>query len=939
MLAVQASASWAARRSTTLPLPLLRPRPPGAAPLGARSRAAAATLEEVLEAARIEEASTAEASEGSAAPGGAGGGASSAASLPGQKGVLWFANIYPTKAFKFDFRQELTHKNHLTMIPDLLPKGVEVVRMVPREREGGAFVYFRAPPAFVLQVLRNLAKDEGSKEQRFMKKEDILSKVCSGISQYLKTHEVRAFLCPFPVRAHRVQGDPYLEDLQSRFPSARLRVRVEPANSLSEERIFELLRRYGELQDIEKLADGKGFSASFNYVSAAVAARNCLHRATVEGSSSSSSSVSGGQDVPATLPKLHIEFEPFMRKWVREAITSNARYTIPLMAAMLVGTTYFIWDPLRAFSVQIRLAGLFSLPAQPAVNNGKGGQGENSGSRSLGGLWGLFIHGWGYYNKAQDSILKAARQFQAKAGSSLLADFWADRSQEVNELRRWLTDPQDRVLLLTGHRGNGQTALVREVMGVDAIHIDVASMLEAGGAVDDRIFLRHLCKSLGYWPPQGMDRQMTAILDLMLPGSGKLSRENEVLVSCQRVFSSTTQAMLLWKNRWLRRNSASAPPLPLIIVTGFTAENKARREGFFDTIVTWAAYVSEHQLARVLFIADSSFAEPAMVAALGNRPERLDVQELTDAGPGAVRRLLENHFGAGYQLDLSEEELAMVGGRFRDIAALVAQIHEGAQPKEAVRRLVETAEKTVRGLLMRGQQGAKWTRPQLWRSVRLLASSHGSDHGVPYDVFLWNVFRGDEVGLQSMKESGLITVATRGVNNDMDGPMTDKERAARRYKVLPGSPLFAEVYWRLTDHAGLAAVLDLEVAKEDIKRECASLHEYEADLVRLQEVDDVRHNKWRSLRDPNEALRKRKEQLLQLILEQHKKLEGYHKARRAATATLGERKEKFSAVVKEERKAAAATAAVASELAHSKSQGGLLDRIGLGFLARFGLAF
>jgi len=38
-------------------------------------------------------------------------------------------------------------------------------------------------------------------------------------------------------------------------------------------------------------------------------------------------------------------------------------------------------------------------------------------------------------------------------------------------------------------------------------------------------------------------------------------------------------------------------------------------------------------------------------------------------------------------------------------------------------------------------------------------------------------------------------------------------------------------------------------------------------------------------------------------------------------------------------KAAAATAAVASELAHSKSQGGLLDRIGLGFLARFGLAF
>ncbi|OLP74513.1 hypothetical protein AK812_SmicGene45917, partial [Symbiodinium microadriaticum] len=41
------------------------------------------------------------------------------------RGVLWVANVYPTKVFRFDFRQMLTHHNHETLIPQLLPDGVE----------------------------------------------------------------------------------------------------------------------------------------------------------------------------------------------------------------------------------------------------------------------------------------------------------------------------------------------------------------------------------------------------------------------------------------------------------------------------------------------------------------------------------------------------------------------------------------------------------------------------------------------------------------------------------------------------------------------------------------------------------------------------------------------------------------------------------------------
>lgn len=808
----------------------------------------------------------------------------------GQQGVLWFANIYPTKAFRFDIRQMLTHHNHETLIPKLLPQGVEVLQMVPREREGGAFVYFRAPPAFVLQVLRNLAKQDSADaakddmKQRWVRKEDILGKVCTGISQYLRTHEVRAFLSSHPVRAHRVEGQPYLEDLQARYPSSRLRIKIEPSGTkIPEELIYARLRRYGQLDDLEALPDG-GFVAAYRYTAGAVAARNCLHQAKLQ--EAVADETTGGSSSSTQAPKLRIEFEPLMQKWLREAIVNNARYSIPLFVFLMLGTTYIIWDPMRVFSVQLRIA---AVSAQDSSSE------EVKPLQSLSGVRGLFLQAWGRWNQAQAQLLAKTRRSRS-AHHGLLKDFWADRDQEVQELQQWLSQPQDRVMLLTGHRGNGQTAFVKEVLGTRAVVINVTTMLEAGGSADDQVFLRSMGRAFGYWPAQGMDRQMTALLDLLLPGSGKLSRENEVLVAVQRILSCVTWALVGWRQMVSKSTGAEAKAAPLFIIDGFTSENKDRREGFFNSLVNWAAYVSEARLGRVLFICDSSFGEPSILAALGDRPERLEVQQLKDADKTSVRRILERHCASA----LTDEELAAVGGRFRDISALVAHVEEGCPPHEAVRKLIDASEFTVRTLLMTGQPGVKWTRPQLWRAVRLLAGSDATV-GVPYDVFLWSVFRGDESALRSMKESNLISVVGKGVD-----PIESRTRpsagssssptlaqAAKQFQVMPGSPLHAVVYRRLVQFEGLAAVLDMEVAKEDIKREQATLDTYEAELSRLQEVDDVKLWKGRALTDSSKALDKRKAQLLEHILEQHNKLEKYHEARRKAQDALHKRADEF----------------------------------------------
>jgi hypothetical protein len=263
-----------------------------------------------------------------------------------QEGVIWFSNIYPTKVGKFDFRQVFTHHNHERLIPQLLPEGVKVMHVEPREREGGAFVWFNAPPAFRHQVIEELkpkreesdqscrhGRQFASKLQRRLEKqaaqEDALGKVIDGISQYCKIKSVRAFLCPFPVRAHRVEGEPYLEDLQSRYPGSTLQIRIAGGISqepLREEQLFMNLRRYGQLVDIQSQPDDEGFRATFRYAAAAIAARNCLHRARADADKCSTRGEHG--DKAACL---HIEFEAFMRKWLQDFIINNARIAIPFL--------------------------------------------------------------------------------------------------------------------------------------------------------------------------------------------------------------------------------------------------------------------------------------------------------------------------------------------------------------------------------------------------------------------------------------------------------------------------------------------------------------------------------------------------------------------------------------------------------------------------------
>lgn len=115
-------------------------------------------------------------------------------------------------------------------IPPNVP--ITVTEIIPRLRDGGAYVKFSYP--------------EGLKP-------DEIEKLIIG---FLKEKYLRPWFNPFrPIKVNLVRGVPFLSDLK-RYPSSRVRVEFSPtkpggqAAELGTEQLYTLFRHYGKIAEI-----------------------------------------------------------------------------------------------------------------------------------------------------------------------------------------------------------------------------------------------------------------------------------------------------------------------------------------------------------------------------------------------------------------------------------------------------------------------------------------------------------------------------------------------------------------------------------------------------------------------------------------------------------------------------------------------------------------
>lgn len=236
----------------------------------------------------------------------------------------------PFYKFEKSFTQLLNRyqnavKSPVTLTEQAIPKTlpIKVLEILPRLREGGAFVKFSHDPQ--LQA----------------------TEVEKTLQQFLKNNPVKPWFNPFlRVSAFLVHGKPWVEDL-NRFPCTKLKVEFvpatpgQPATELAQEPLYSLFRRYGKLVDIlPQPTDSKEVPRyaylNFTKVRQAIMAKNCMHGYTV--------SLQEGGGNAGTVLKLGYELKK-QSHWFRDWLMSHPRIVIPAIAAVFAAITVAVFDP------------------------------------------------------------------------------------------------------------------------------------------------------------------------------------------------------------------------------------------------------------------------------------------------------------------------------------------------------------------------------------------------------------------------------------------------------------------------------------------------------------------------------------------------------------------------------------------------------------------
>lgn len=200
---------------------------------------------------------------------------------------------------------------------------IQVTEVLPRLKEGGAFVKFT---------------HDGTMPS---------TEVETALKKYLKEEQIKPWWNPFQrMRVSMVKGRPWVEDLY-RFPTPRLKVEFLPSSpgaeavELSQEQLYAFFRPYGKLTDITPQPQDSKILPKFVFLDfiarrRAIMAKNCMHGYLV------SEAEGGGK--AGTILRLTYE-QRTKAHWIRDWLVGHPRVVIPAVAALVAGLSIAIFDP------------------------------------------------------------------------------------------------------------------------------------------------------------------------------------------------------------------------------------------------------------------------------------------------------------------------------------------------------------------------------------------------------------------------------------------------------------------------------------------------------------------------------------------------------------------------------------------------------------------
>lgn len=445
-------------------------------------------------------------------------------------GHLYFDSVFPLTLGMFDPRGYISAfqgDTQLTNLKQVLPNqenvgfGFRIIGAESRSKDGGAFLTFAYKPEeqAMLRAIGHVRQIPGGTNLTHAE-----AATLSVINARIRPHLRPIYQYPLSLArllpeswlpkpsVHIVLGTPWLEDL-ARYPSRVLNISFVEGGAPGEQQLWEILRPYGRVVNLEINAKDNKATATFHRMRSATSARNCLYGA----------SVGNRKVVIDYVPPLHAH-----KLW--DWLTNHPRIVLPILAFFLGTITYAVFDPIRAFFIKSNVGNVFTLSDYRLYAWLKKKTGD------------LFSSD----NKDKDTSL----------------DDWWERKAAVDEIQGWLRETPTTFITISGPRGSGKHPLLERATdhpGLKHLTIHCEEIAHTAKG-EDAALVPALANQVGYFPVFSWISSLNNLIDLAAVGliGSKAGFSTPTDAQLKQVLNVTTAALANIKQETLRKKEKEA---------------------------------------------------------------------------------------------------------------------------------------------------------------------------------------------------------------------------------------------------------------------------------------------------------------------------------------------------------------------------------------------
>ncbi|KAK0228223.1 RNA12 protein-domain-containing protein [Armillaria fumosa] len=826
-----------------------------------------------------------------------------------REACVFVDSVFPIQLSRFDIRRYIGFLREDGLVQSLRDRlssvnvhGFRITSLEPHPKDGGVFVRF-AYKADSENALESIEQDLKHKVQDH-----------GGLPSWLGMSSGNVWM---------VKGIPWNEDMYH-FASPIVKVAFEGPD-IHQETLYKLLRPYGRIRDITDPipvpAGSSRFSTvSFQKIRSAAIARNVLH----------GFEMSSGN----TVTRLSTKYEdPIRVHAVRDWLTGHPRIVLPVVVFLLGTLTYTIFDPLRSLMVQGKMEDWFDVQefkfyqwirkntvdrlylaskvSPPTATDGwkERKEAETAVRAYLADLPTTitFVHGPQGSGKSTmlqtvlddtdrksltidcGPLLQSNSDAMLVRGLAKQTGYWPFFSflNSVNHLLDLAS------MGLIGQKAGMSTSLVEQLQSI----LDVTEDALKNVGSSHRRLLNKQTRLAEKERSALRRKQSDGSLDRAAAVENDLNTGKKLLAVDAHLTNTDPKTPVEERVGKKRKPESvedveAVQSLPIVIIKNFE-RGPGPSDELLSVLATWAARLSEHQIAHVIVVSDNRenmknltkgndrikdehlCTDFSTLLALPSKP--LNLIALDDADTASALAFVKEKLkDADIDLQFSPVQttyLERLGGRSSDLETLIHKVRNGQQIEEAVEDIINRGVGEIqKSAFGDDEDDAKllpWTREQAWIVVKKLANQPEISYS---EILLDFPFKGDEAPLRNMEHAELISIGTH-----LGRPSTIK----------PGKPIFKWVFQRLEKDAIFQATQDLAFNEKVIATAEANIKAYEQELSTLKNMG-ADTSFWSNF-SMSSVLSQRAKYLLNKAMTAQSKVETLEKQNVLLKKTLGQR--------------------------------------------------